>query len=1062
MALTIEWTRRIDNWRKEIHAHLYRPLGSLDLEGFVTHERLGAEKAAKGSFSPMPAGTRWGGKWEYCWFRSSLVTPREAAGKRLVLSLNAGGEGLLYVNGGVWSARDQEHDIVTLSRSARAGERFRLLAEIYAGHGPMVCSTGPVPPGRLTVPEPGPAQSTVGECTYGIWQEEVYQLLMDVETLYGLRSTLDVNSLRVSEIDAGLRDFTTIVDFELPREKMLSTVARCRRRLAPLMACRNGSTAPTLYAFGHAHIDVCWLWPHAETERKVARTFSNQLGLIDEYPGYRFLQSEPHLYQLAKDLYPEMYQRIRKAVKQGRVVPEGGMWVEADTNISGGEALIRQFLHGMRFFRAEFGVDNELLWLPDVFGYSGALPQIMRGCGILYFSTAKIFWAYNGGETFPYNTFTWEGIDGSTVLSHFTGDYNSQMDAVSVQKRWSERVQKDGVSSRMVPFGFGDGGGGPTRDHLEYARRMANLEGAPLVRHSHPLDFFRMQEKKAADLPRYTGELYFQAHRGTYTSQARTKRANRKSEIALREAETWASLARVLRGRDVPAADLDAAWKLLLVNQFHDIIPGSSIARVYEEALEQHAQVQASAEAVTAASTGALAGGQQGRAVAVFNSLSWERSALVELPGAPRSVTDSEGRDLPTQTVDGRCRVEVRVPSCGWTTVALAEGDAQRPRQYRSSSLLRATRRTLENERIALTFNDRGEITSLHDKESGAELVDGPCGELRMYKDVPTAWDAWDLDSMYALTPVDLPERASIEVLDQGPLVARLRISRRINESDLTQVVSIRRGSRRVDFETAVDWRESHKLLKVCFPVRYRAADALHEIQFGHIARPTHLSRQFDADRFEVSAHRWSALVEEGRGFAVLNDCKYGVNVLGGSVNLTLLKSAMAPDMNADKGTQLFTYALYSWNGSLSSSGLVREGYELNCPVVSASGGVGEKSLIRVNSPHIVLETVKPAENGDADLVVLRLYESMRTATVCTLTLDLPVVGVEEADMRERATRPLETREGKVALEFRPFEIKTLLVRCAPQRRLVEEAEKPPRPRTAPRRTAAARGGRRK
>jgi alpha-mannosidase len=401
---------------------------------------------------------------------------------------------------------------------------------------------------------------------------------------------------------------------------------------------------------------------------------------------------------------------------------------------------------------------------------------------------------------------------------------------------------------------------------------------------------------------------------------------------------------------------------------------------------------------------------------------------------------------MPTQTVDGRCRVEVRVPSCGWTTVTAAEGEPPRGRQpARPASLLRATRRTLENERVAVAFNDRGEITSIHDKESGAELAAGPCAQLCMYKDVPTAWDAWDLDSMYALTPVDLPERAAIDVLDQGPLVARLRIVRRLNDSAMTQVVSLRRGSRRVDFETVVDWRECHKLLKVCFPVRYHSPEALHEIQFGHIARPTHLSRQFDADRFEVSAHRWSALVEEGRGFAVLNDSKYGVNVLGNSINLTLLKSPKAPDMNADQGTQAFTYSLYSWNGSFAASGLVREGFELNCPAVTAPGGLGEKSLFRVNSPNVIVDTVKPAENGAPDLVVLRLYESMRTATACTLAVDLPLVGVEETDMRERTTRTLEVREGKVSLELRPFEIKTLVLRCAPQPRPAEEPEGRPR-----------------
>ncbi len=553
MALTNEWNRRVQHWRHEIRAHLYRPLGRLDLKGFTTSEQLAVEEARRRSFSPMPAGTAWGAKWEYGWFRASVAVPREAAGARFVVRLDAGGEGLVFVNGKAHAARDREHDTITLSRSASTGARFELLAEVYAGHGPQVHSVGPAAPGRITVPEPGPTQLTVGESTFGIWEEDVYQLMMDVETLHGLRGTLDQDSLRVAEIDAGLRDFTTIVDFELPREEMLKTAVRARRRLAPLLACRNGSTAPVLHAFGHAHIDVAWLWPLAETERKAARTFSTQLGLMDEYPDYRFLQSTPQVYQMLKTLYPELYQRVQRAVKKGRVIAEGGMWVEADTNISGGEALIRQFLHGERFFRAELGVENELLWLPDVFGYSGALPQIMRGCGISFFSTAKIFWAYNGGETFPYVTFHWEGIDGSTVLAHFTGDYNSTLDPAAAARRWNERPQKDGISGRMVPFGYGDGGGGPTRDHLEFARRLRDLEGAPRVRMTSPVWFFQAQARTSAGLPRYTGELYFQAHRGTYTSQARTKRANRKSEIALREAEVWSCVARVARGRPIPA-----------------------------------------------------------------------------------------------------------------------------------------------------------------------------------------------------------------------------------------------------------------------------------------------------------------------------------------------------------------------------------------------------------------------------------------------------------------------------------------------------------------------------
>ncbi|MCL6614637.1 MAG: alpha-mannosidase, partial [Firmicutes bacterium] len=781
--------------------------------------------------------------------------------------------------------------------------------------------------GRLVVPEPPLAQRTVGRSTFGLWEEDVYQLWLDVETLYLLRDQLDQDSLRVAEIDRGLKDFTILVDFERPREEMLATVRACRERLKPLLECVNGSTAPVMFAFGHAHIDVAWLWPLAETDRKCARTFGTQLALMEEYPEYVFLQSQAYLYQRVKEVYPELYARIKRAVAAGAFVPEGGMWVEADTNIPSGESLIRQFIHGKRFFRDEFGVECELLWLPDVFGYSGALPQIMKGCGIKYFSTQKIFWAYHGGDPFPYNTFLWEGIDGTGILTHLHNDYNSHMDPATVIKRWRERVQKDDLATRLMPFGHGDGGGGPTRDHLEYMRRLRDLEGVPRVRPAAPAAFFADLESREPPAARYVGELYFQAHRGTYTSQARTKRGNRLSEFALREAELWGVAAEALVGHAFPRAEVDALWQTVLLNQFHDILSGSSIHRVYEEAEAAYARVIGEAARLAAAARASLTDGSPA-SLTVFNSLSWERVELVALPEDFKGVVDAAGTSLPVQEIGGRLYAEVRVPPCGWTTLKNGpSGEAE--------GCLHAAPHLLENEVLRLELNARGEITSILEKETGRELAAGACNAFRMYKDVPSQFDAWDIDRQYELTPIELPEEAEIEVVATGPLVAILRVRRRLHESCLTQEIWLRRGSRRVDFRTVVDWRESHKLLKVAFPVTIHAAQALHEIQFGHIARPTHRSRPFDADRFEVVNHKWTALVEEGRGFAVLNDCKYGVNVLGNTINLTLLRSPLAPDMTADKGRQEFTYAFYAWNGPFVESRVIQEAYALNCPVTT-------------------------------------------------------------------------------------------------------------------------------
>ena len=1016
MSLTSEWLRRIDNWRRELPYHFYRELGEVPVSGWVTKEQLTPEEALRGPFQPMPVDTPWGAKWEYGWFQGEVVLPPEAAGQRIVLKPDVGGESIVFVNGLAAGARDHEHTEITLAHNGQPGQRYHILIESYAGHGPRVSGTGPVPPGRLTVPEPPPTQVVVGRTTFGIWEEEAYQLWVDVETLYHLRNNLDPNSLRVMEIDRGLRDFTTIVDFEQPYAERMASFRAARERLRPLLECVNGSTAPLLYGFGHSHIDVAWLWPLAETERKCGRTFATQLALMEEYPEYKFLQSQPHTYRMTMRRYPELYRRIQEAVRRGQFMPEGGMWVEADTNISGGESLIRQFIHGKRFFREQFGVECELLWLPDVFGYSGALPQIIRGCGCKYFATAKIFWNYHGGDPFPYNTFMWEGIDGSQVLVHLCNDYNSHTDPASVIQRWNQRVQKDGFSTRLFPFGYGDGGGGPTRTHLEYLRRLKNLEGAPRVVIASPLDYFRDQEAKGVEA-HYVGELYYQCHRGTYTTQARTKRGNRKSELALREAELWGVAAAALAGFTYPAAQMDEAWKGVLLNQFHDIIPGSSIHRVYEEAEAAYEEIINTAEEVAGAAAGTLT--DESDALTVFNSLSWERPLLVALPEDWKAAQNAAGEPLPVQEIAGELHAEVVAPSCGWMTLRPASAPAQ------VANTLVAGPRLLENAFLRFVFNDKGEIVSILDKETGRELATGPCNSYKMYKDVPTGWDAWDIDSTYKANPVPLDALATFEVLSTGPLVATLRVERRLNESWMTQEISLRRDSRRLDFETVVEWRERHKLLKVAFPVDIHANEAVHEIQFGHIRRPNHASRPFDADRFEVANHKWTALMEENRGCAVLNDCKYGVNVVGQSINLTLLRAPLAPDMTADQGTQRFTYAFYAWNGPFATCDLVREAYDLNCPAMTVSGAAGTRSLFRVDAANIIIETVKPAEDGSGDVVV-RLYEAKRMATRCTLFTTLPVRAALQTDMLENPQQDLAIADGRIALNFRPFEIKTV------------------------------------
>lgn len=1016
MSLSIEWRNRLECWQKELTNHFYIPLGNISVSGFTTFEQMTVDEAGKKSFNPMPVGTPWGAKWEYGWFKAEIVLPEEASGKKIVVSMNVGGESAIYVDGKNAGARDYEHVFVKLCDKGIPGQKYEIMVESYAGHGLRECHALPNPPGRINIPEPPQTQVQVGESTFGIWEEEAYQLWIDVETLKQIRDNIDPQSLRVAEIDKALKDFTLIVDFEQPYEGRINSIKACRQRLKPLLECKNGSTAPTLFVFGHSHIDVAWLWPLTETERKCTRTFGTQMALMEEYPEYKFLQSQPHLYWMIKNHYPDLYERIKEKIAKGQIIPEGGMWVEADTNITGGESLIRQFLYGKKFFKDEFGVECELLWLPDVFGYSGALPQIMKGCGIKYFSTQKILWNYNGGDRFPYNTFIWEGIDGTEIISHIHFDYNAKTEPKDLISRWNDRIQKDDISTFLYPFGYGDGGGGATRDHLEYLRRAKDIEGVPRTLMCNPVEFFKDLEQRGIPPARYVGELYFQAHRGTYTSQARTKKGNRKSEFALREAELWSVAANVLSGFEYPEKDMQECWRTVLLNQFHDIIPGSSIQRVYEEANAAYDKVINKASDICSEALSKIS--KHDKAITIFNSLSWNRKEIVELNEDVEGLKDYQGNMVPVQKTKGKTYAEVCVPSCGFTTIYPCE-------KASFESQVKAGERSLENEFIKIEFNDKGEIISIFDRQTGRNWAKGLCNSFKMYKDVTTQFDAWDIDSMYELLPVDLEDNASFKVISNGPLFAVLEIERKLNNSMMKQQVIIKRNSRRVDFKTTIDWQETHKLLKVSFDVDIHANEAVHEIQFGHLPRPAHRSRQFDADRFEVCAHKWSALMEENRGFAVLNDCKYGISTLGSSLNLTLLKSAIAPDMTADKGLQEFTYSFYAWNGCFAESDVIKEAYELNCPVIVKHAEAGHKSLIEIDAPNVIIEAVKLAEDGSGDIIV-RLYEAKRMSANCTFKTVLPVKKAYFASMLEDIEKETAISDGAIRFDIKPFEIKTL------------------------------------
>ncbi|EHB62747.1 alpha-mannosidase [Paenibacillus lactis] len=980
-------------------------LSSIDFSGFTTTEQLFIHEMDGRPWESIAPGQRWGENWGYGWFRTTIVAPEEAECKRLVAMLDFGSEATVYINGIVSGAMDLNHHYVTLTRSAKAGEAFEIVAEAYAGH--------------------ADSQPTFGESHLCILEEEVYQFFIDLECLYDLRNHLDAKSLRVAEIDRCLTRVFATIDLTLRQEPLCANVKQCRSLMEPLLSCENGSTAPTLYLMGQSHLDVAWLWPIAETKRKIARTLSNQLALMEEYPEYTYTQSQPYLFQLVKTLYPELYARIKQAVKEGKIIPEGSMWVEPDTNLPSGESLIRQALHGKRFFKEEFGVDNEMLWLPDVFGYSGNLPQIMKGCGIKYFGSVKLFGTYdNIADPFPHNTFLWEGIDGSKILTHLLnyGDYYPiRISPSFLIHQWNDRVQFEGISTRLTQFGHGDGGGGSSRDDLEFMRRLGNLEGVPKTKHGSPIEFFEDQIEKGIPDVKYVGELYYPAHRGTYTTQAIIKKLNRKAEIGFREAELWGAAAELLNNRKYPYEDLDRLWKVLLLHQFHDILPGSSIHRVHEEAQLELKELNQNVYDMASDARYALTDDDASR-VTVFNSLSWPRKELVALPAVVHGISDGNGAVMPVQLHEGVRYAEVEAPSMGWTTYKVEPEAADVP----SASAVTATVSRMENEWIALEMNERGELTAIFDKETGTEWAADCCNVMRMYRDQNSDFDAWEIDRRYRLAPIELNESAKASVTANGPLFANIRIERELNQSTLVQDIRLRAGSRRVEFLTTIHWREKNKLLKVDFPVRIHANESLQEIQFGYVKRPNHASRPHDADRYEVVQHKWSALAEANRGFALLNDCKYGISVDDNTMSLTLLRAPTWPDETSDQGTHHFTYGFTFWNGAFLGSPVVREAYELNYPVSLVSGGgQGEQSLLSIDQANVIAETVKLAEDGSGDWIV-RLYESKGASVACKLHIGLSVTMVYETNMLEEKMKELPYEGENVLLQFRPFEVKTI------------------------------------
>jgi alpha-mannosidase len=974
--------RRLQRSLRRIEEAVYRGAEPVELARWdVLGEPVSVTEALAASYAAAHVGDRWGPPWGTTWFRILGRVPARYADGPVELRLDLGftgaaagfqAEGLVYRQDGTpVKAINPRTPWVRITDNP-----FDLYVEAAAN--PTVLDDfRPTPMGDLQTAGREPLYRLARAELAG-FEEQVWQLQQDLEVLDQLAAELDSRDARKWEI---LRAVGRALD-RVDMGDVAASAPTAREALAEVLSAPARASAHRISAVGHAHIDSAWLWPVRETVRKVARTASNVISLMADHPALVYAMSSAQQYAWLKEHRPEVWTEVAKRVGEGRFVPVGGMWVESDTNMPGGEALARQFSHGKRFFLEEFGIETREVWLPDSFGYSAALPQLVALSGSRWFLTQKISW--NATNRFPHHTFKWEGIDGTQVFTHFppADTYNSEISGAELAHAAHNFAEKGAASRSLLPFGWGDGGGGPTREMLARAARLRDLDGSPRVEIESPSAFFAKAEADYPNPPVWVGELYLELHRGTYTSQARTKRGNRRCEHLLREAELWCATAAARVGADYPYAALDRLWKLVLLQQFHDILPGSSIRWVHREAVANYAATAAELEELIDAALRALAG--PGTIDTTFNATPHAHAGVPAMGGG-------------MAVAEGSC--DVRPVGDGFV---------------------------LNNGRLRVQIDPRGLLTSVYDLEADREvLAPGSVGNLlQLHPDKPAEWDAWDVDPYYRNVVTDLADAESVAAVEHG-----VQVGRRFGRSAVVQTITLAPGAARVDVDCEIDWHESEKLLKIAFDLDVAADRSAAEIQFGHVFRPTHTNTSWDAARFEICAHRWLQVAEVGYGVAVVNDSTYGHDVtraqrVGGGtttrVRLSLLRAPRSPDPDADQGTHRLRYAFVPGAGIDDA---VREGYLINLPLRTMPGsGAGVPPLIEVAGA--VVESVKLADDESGDVVV-RFYEALGGRRRAAIRAGFAHAEPYPVDLLERRLEaPVPDADG--GLELRPFQIATL------------------------------------
>ncbi len=1015
---------KMERFIEQLEPHIFVKVGELEnVENCHVDKRyhsipeLPFEKARK--------GMQWKGEGTYCWFKGDFTVPEELSGKTLFIKPHIGGyEALLFVNGkpfGTFASKivvtaHGNHYCDMIKYNPAAGEKIDIALEYYAGH--YVPGTSPFETNRLS-----DFCFTYDGADICVKDYDVQEFYFDLRTLYQITQNLPKDSfVRAKAINALVEVFNNvpIATEDVSIEVIVEALKAVKPAIKEVLSAKNGDLAPEAAIIGHSHMDTAWLWHVGETVKKCARTYANQINLMEQYPEYKFIQSSACHGDMIRKYYPELFEDIKKAVAEGRYEPNGGVWVECDCNITSGESMIRQFLWGQRFTRKHFGYTSNCFWLPDTFGYSAAIPQIMKGCAVDYFLTTKISW--NDTNEFPYDTFYWQGIDGTKVFTHFNTTHHHP-DVEDVYDRINNGIKQKGVNDkRMLTFGFGDGGGGPQFEMIEMARRIENLDGVPKTSYKLVGDFMKELEESSVSPNTYRGELYLELHRGTLTNQHTIKRNNRKAEYALRDLEIATVNKAVKDGAVADSSEIAPLYETLLLNQFHDILPGTCINKAHEESREQTTALINEAKE----KTGVLVKENDDNTITVINTLSFDRKDVLFLNLPEGVMVDGKYNQQRYTDLDGNAILlvgGVSIPAFGSVTLPLKEYDVNF-----SSNFLREGNK-LSAPLFEVEFADNGTVSSYFDKTAGRQIV---CGEnfntFLMAEDIPASWDNWDVDADYEMKFKNASNLVSSEVVSVGRVAYIIRNTYKISEkSTVTQDMMFFADSQEIRFDTAMDWNDNHQFLKVAFDTDIFDEFARHEIQFGYAKRPTVRNTSVEQAKFEVLNHKYSDISEARYGIAVLNDCKYGISAKDGCLRLSLHKGGNRPDHKGDMdGIHRCVYAVLPHNGAFGSETVIKPSYMLNVPALQVSGTTNVTPLVGIDADNCIVEAIKPCEDAEKAFIV-RVYEAEGAFTKTSMNFFSGAKKIALTNMLEEEQEVLSSASA-AELTFRPFEIKTIKV----------------------------------